>query len=305
MNKQSSMNASIFITGGAGFLGGWLAARAGGCMETYATYHHKAMPPFAGVASLPLDIRDLKAVQTTLARIRPTAVIHAAANARPDTCEAHPQEAWDVNVAATQYLAQAAQTIGARFIFISTDLVFDGRRGGYAESDTPAPLSIYGQTKLDAEKIIQTHCDNYVITRVALCYGPGINHYRCSTELMVDALRKGTPLPLFVDEYRTPSEITSLAEALLRLALQEKVVGLYHLGGPERISRYELGMNVAKIFGLDTTAIQPVTLCGRTDLSYRPLDCSLDCRKIFQETGIQLRAIEPGLQEMKRHLITS
>jgi dTDP-4-dehydrorhamnose reductase len=227
-----------------------------------------------GISLVPVSLTDEECVGRALAAARPGAIIHAAAMASVASCFRRPDVAWQINVDATDRLVALASQMSARFVFVSTDLVFDGRRGGYTEKDEACPLSCYGRTKLAAEKHVLAY-ERGVVARVSLLFGPALGERQSFFDQQVEALRRGSFCPLFVDEWRTPLALSTAASAIVALA-ESDVAGLLHIGGPERISRYEMGVRLARVLGRDAANQVAVTRESAAAEEERPRDVSLD-----------------------------
>jgi len=192
---------------------------------------------------------------------RPNAVIHLAAMSSIADCAADPDEARRVNVEGTRAVARAASAVGARFVFVSTDQVFDGTSPPYRESDAPTPISLYGETKAEAEAIVRDEGgENVLVVRLHLVVGPSARPDRPSgTDRLVEAVRRGESPRLFVDEFRSAIHVGDVARTLIALAGHRRT-GVLHLGGPERLSRLEIGRIVVAAAGLDPDRILPGSL---------------------------------------------
>ena len=118
-----------------------------------------------------MDVTDLASVKHHIPKSRPDVIIHCAANSNLDECEKAPDKAEAINVKSTEYLITAANELGSRLIFVSSDMVFNGERGNYRETDPVSPISVYGRSKVQSEEILVSLCNNYVIARAALIYG--------------------------------------------------------------------------------------------------------------------------------------
>ncbi len=291
---------SLLITGGSGFLGGNLASAAVSARcRTFATcYRCTLQDPRLNVVC-EFDLRDRATVQRTIEEISPKAVIHTAAIASADRCAEDRRLAWEVNVAGTQNLAMAARRVGARLIYISTDLVFAGDRGFYSEEDLPRPVCYYGETKLEAEKIVVSSSSNYCIARIPLLYGWSVNTSGCFTEILIDRLRKAESIELFTDEYRTPMFTGNLCRILLELARREDLQGLYHVSGHQRLSRFEFGRKLAQVFGFAPQLLRGVPVDDRRFKDKRPRDCSLCNEKASGVLETKIAGVEEGLKQMK------
>lgn len=261
----------LLVTGGSGYVGRATiaAALAAGHRVTATYYRH--LPDLPGAAWLPLDLRERAAVTGLVQIARPDCIIHAAA--AWDT----PQAAQDVIVGGTQALVAALAGSGTRLIHLSTDMVFDGDHSPYRESDPPAPVFPYGVAKTEAEKIVGAYDGPYVIIRTSLvtCFAPPDPR----TALIIAALQAvdepAVPpsLILFTDEYRCPVRTGDLAAALVEL-VESPYCGVLHIAGPECLSRYELGLRVARCLGYNPARLRS----GRAAASgqRRPRDCTLD-----------------------------
>jgi dTDP-4-dehydrorhamnose reductase len=284
---------TLLVTGISGFLGWHLGRHAQANWSVVGTYHHHLVQ-FPGMTCLPMDLQDPQAVNTLLAEVQPDAVIHAAAIARPNVCQENPELSQAINVTASCDLAGRCADAGIPFAFISTDLVFDGRHAPYREEDAVCPVNLYGEQKVAAEQGVLTRHPGAVVCRMPLMFGdaPTAPSF---LQGFLNTLREGRSLRLFTDEFRTPISGTSAAEGIL-LAL-EKAQGILHLGGKERLSRYEFGLIMAEVFQLDPDLIQP---CRQADVPMsapRPADVSMDSSLAFA-LGYTPTPVRAALKQM-------
>jgi dTDP-4-dehydrorhamnose reductase len=222
----------------------------------------------------PVDLSDPDAIAAAVRAARPDLIVHTAAVARVDDCHRDPERARRVNTRGSELLAELAAEFGARLVFVSTDLVFDGERGGYREDDPSRPLSVYGRTKADAEAAVLA-APRGVVARFSLLFGPTLVGRPSFFDGMVAALRGGQPLTLFADEWRTPLGAHGAARALAELAHSD-VVGLLHVGGPERLSRLEMGLRLAEHLSVSPERIIATARDAVPAAEPRPRDTSLD-----------------------------
>jgi dTDP-4-dehydrorhamnose reductase len=222
---------------------------------------------------------------------RPTAVVHAATFGSARDCELDEAGARRVNVDGTAALAEGCARHGARLIALSTDQVFDGERAPVREDAGARPLMAYGRTKLQGEEVVLQRCPGSAVVRVALVCGRAHGPRPSASEALAWALRRGERLRLFTDEFRTPVDPEGVASALAAL-LRGNGAGLYHLGGPERVSRHELGLRVAHAFGLDASPIDAATQAGFSVGAPRPPDVSLDSGRARRELGYEPRPLD-------------
>jgi dTDP-4-dehydrorhamnose reductase len=229
-----------------------------------------------------VELTNAAALSEAFRRANPEIVIHAAALARIYDCYRDPAHARGVNTDGSAVLARLAAEAGARLVHVSTDLVFDGEKSGYREEDAANPLSVYGRTKLDSEAAVLSY-SQHVVVRISLLFGPSKAGRASFFDEQVTALREGRPFTLFVDEWRTPLSLAAAADALVALALSD-YTGLLHLGGPERLSRHEMGLLLAAHLGADPSLIVTARRDQVPAPEPRPRDTSLDSsrwRRLF------------------------
>jgi dTDP-4-dehydrorhamnose reductase len=272
----------ILVTGASGQLGGYVLRELSGRDVPVAAWSGSRTGQLFGIPLRPVDLADETAVAAAFHEARPTTVIHAAARSSVAECYREPERARRVNTQGSALLAALADAAGARLLLVSTDLVFDGEKGGYCETDAVSPLSIYGRSKVGAEAAVRAYLHHAVI-RVSLLYGPSLVGVPTFFDETVRALRQGQALRLFADEWRTPLSLPTAASALVELAVAG-FEGLLHLGGPERLSRLEAGQRLAHVLGCDSAVIVPALRAEGVAAEPRPRDTSLDStrwRKLY------------------------
>ncbi len=285
----------ILLTGGSGYLGARLCETLRERWRVTATFGQCPERLPAGVTPQALDVRDRTAVNRTLERERPDVVIHAAALASLQRCEESPDLAHDCNARGTANVAAAARAVGASMVYLSTDLVFGGTRGWYEQNAEPDPCCVYGRTKLLGEKAVRESSDDWCILRAALLYGWTRNGRRCFLEEMLASLRDGRTVSLFVDEYRTPTTAGDFCRAV-ELCIEQRIRGVHHVAGPERISRHAFGLLAAQAFALPVALIAATK--SREVAPQRPADCSMVASKALLDSGWQPAAPLVALQAM-------
>jgi dTDP-4-dehydrorhamnose reductase len=285
----------LLITGGSGLLGGHLVAQAAGRFDVMTT--HRNRPPEQRFApSVHIDLTDAALVQQLFEEHQPQIIIHTAAVSHLDECERYPQMAFRNNVMATRNLVDAAETLGSRFIYISTDMVFDGNSKYYRETDEPAPLSVYGRSKLEAEQIVRRLPDS-VIVRSALIYGRPADGGSSFSDWIESNLRRGEPVPLYTDQFRTPIFVANLAEILLELS-ELTWSGLLHVGGSDRLDRFSFGRQLCEIAGYDVALLRPVLMDDHHLPASRPRDLSLNIEKARSLLKTPILGTQEGLRRM-------
>ncbi|WP_017298032.1 SDR family oxidoreductase [Nodosilinea nodulosa] len=281
----------LLVTGASGFLGWHLCRAAQATWRVEGTYHQNT-PPLPGVTLHTVDFTDLDALKPWLEELAPDAIIHTAALSQPNRCEQDPHLSYQLNVEATRLLAQFCGSRHLPFAFTSTDQVFDGQAAPYSEDSVPSPISVYGRHKVEAEALVQALHPAAVICRLPLLYGPPSPTAECFLQGFVRTLKAGQPLHLFTDEFRTPAYVEDVAAGLL-FAL-ENTAGLLHLGGPDRLSRYDFGLRMAATFGLDQNLILPGKQADVAMPAPRPADVSSNSQRAFG-LGYRPRSVLAGL----------
>lgn len=289
----------ILVTGVSGFLGRYVATALKDRYAVLGTYHRHAMA-LDGCLLTRLDVTEAEAVRTTCREFRPDVVVHTAALGDVDACERHPEQAHRVNVQGTESIATGADEVGARLIYISTDQVYDGVEGNYAEVDMPRPLMVYGWTKLAGEHRAAAICRDTVILRLALMYGWGTPSRLNFVDWLAERLQVGQEIPLFVDQYRTPLFVGQAAEVIGQLIDVPEVRGVFNLGGGERVNRYAFGLKFCEVFHLSKESLKPIEMNSVGGLAARPRDCSMNSSKIGAQLQNRLLTVEEGLRVMRR-----
>lgn len=300
------VKTKLLLTGASGLLGGNCMARfaANPNVQLFATHRDPAFAipnRFAkGQKSFALDLTDETSVWNALSAIQPDVIAHAAAHTDAAFCEWNRSAAKALNLDATRTLAKLAEFFGARFIFISTDLVFDGKKGDYDETDPPNPISYYGETKAEAETIVKTLVPNHVILRAPLLLGVSPRGNRSANEKLRLELSAGRKVKLFFDEHRTPIFADALASVIEAFAVGAlaSVTGLFHAGGREKLSREALGRKIARRFNLNEALIEAVALESVESSPPRPRDVSLNSAKLYSLLPFALPSIDEALNDL-------
>ena len=276
MERQNNL---AWITGTGGLIGNYLVQAA-----TKFARQWRLRP----ITHNDLDLLDFAAVRREFQRDRPQLVIHCAAVTRADEAQKQPELARRLNVEVTRLLAELATTV--RFVFFSSDLIFDGRKGNYSEEDTPNPLHLYGETKVVAEQIVLKN-PRHLIVRTSINGGISQTHDRGFNERIRLEWRAGRMMKLFTDEFRSPIFAGETARAVWELVNQDRA-GIIHVAGAERLSRWQIGQLLVKRWPELNTKIEPASARDFHGPSRAP-DTSLDIAKVQKVLPQPL----PGLSE--------
>ncbi|MBD2137313.1 NAD(P)-dependent oxidoreductase [Anabaena sp. FACHB-1237] len=269
----------LLVTGVSGFLGWHL------CQiinreewEIYGTYAHKLID-ICGTKIIKNDLTNLAQLTTLFQEIQPDAVIHLAAKSQPNYCQLNREESYKINVTASCNIAGLCADNSIPLVFTSTDLVFDGLNPPYQETDKVSPVNIYGEQKVAAEIGILNIYPSATICRMPLMFGNQTPTAKSFIQPFIEILKNGQELNLFTDEFRTPVSANTAAKGLL-LAL-EKVQGIIHLGGKERISRYDFGKILVEVLQLPGDKLKSCLQSEVKMAAPRPKDVSLHSEKAF------------------------
>lgn len=289
----------VLITGANGFLGHYLTElllKKG--YEVIATGKGGSRLFFSGYSNFyyeEMDFTDIKAVQRVFAKHRPEKVVHAGAISKPDECELNKPLAFNINVSGTENLLKAAADGESHFIFVSTDFVFDGKKGMYTESDIPSPVNYYGQTKLEAEMAVKTYSGRWSIVRTVLVYGKPVSGRDNILTRVKHKLERGEEYAVVNDQVRTPTYVEDLALGI-NLVLDRKAEGIYHIAGKDRMTPYEMAVCTANYLGLNAGLLRKVTAADFTEPARRPLRTGFVIDKAIIDLGYQPLSFEEGLK---------
>lgn len=247
----------ILITGASGLLGSNLALQLAGQHTVFGVSNRCTLQTNRFIV-IQTDLLAPGAVESVLERTQPDWVIHCAALANLDACEANPQLASQLNSELPGKLANHVARGGARLVHISTDAVFDGARGDYNEDDMPNPLSVYARSKLEGERAVAEANARAIIARVNL-FGWSLTGNRSLAEFFFYNLIQGNPMRGFTDVFVCPLLANDIAEILV-LMLEKGLEGIYHVVSLSPISKYEFGVLIANRFGLDKNLIAPCSI---------------------------------------------
>jgi dTDP-4-dehydrorhamnose reductase len=212
-----------------------------------------------------------------------------------DPCELNPDLCDLVNIVGVRLVGKASEQIGAKFIYVSTDFVFDGLKGPYSEDDQPNPVSTYGWSKLQGEYITRSLKVPWVIVRTILVYGVTLSMNRSNLVTWVrDSLSQQKPIRVVNDQFRMPTLVDDLADGIISIIDRNKV-GIYHLSGPEMISIYDFALKIAKIFELDDSLITPILSESLSQPGKRPVSTGFVLDLAVDELDYSPRNIQEGL----------
>jgi len=287
------------VIGASGQVGGALlrVLRARG-HDAVGTWAHEACSDL-----VPLDLTDATATERLVAAARPDWVLCPAALSHVDYCEEHPDEAFAANLHGPLAAAQAAAGAGAGFVYYSSDYVFDGVDGPYAEDARPHPLGVYGQSKWEGEQAVRDALERVLVVRTSVVYGPEQQEKHSASQL-IRACRSGKGFRPAVDQRVSPSYNADVAAATVECCERE-LRGTWHLAGADVLDRLAYARLICRVFDLDTSCLTPATTAELGQKAARPLNGGLRIDRAQAELRTPLRGVEAGLRAMRAALETA
>ena len=286
---------TLLVIGGSGLVGSKVAALASESFKVVATYREKK-PKIPRVEYAVLHKERVEDGIALVRATKPTFVVDTAAAHNVDRCEEERDVAWQMNAGSTGALARVATDVGARYLFVSTDFVFDGRKGRYREEDVPRPVNYYGETKLAGEHAVLAATSENLVVRPSVIYGWDDRRLNFGTWVLGSA-RAGTPINVATDWIGSPTFADDLAAGILKI-LRVPNGGVYHLAGGNALSRYDFAIRLLKAFDLDPTIAHPVRADELHLKAPRPADSSLSNAKA-KRNRIGLFTADEGITAMK------
>jgi dTDP-4-dehydrorhamnose reductase len=289
----------ILITGANGFLAHYLIEQLSTKnIEVLTTakesYKGNIVSPY--LHFVPLDFTNATQVDEVLLTHKPTHIIHAGAISKPDICEENKVVAFNINVEGTKNLLASAQKINCHFLFVSTDFVFDGKKGMYKEEDERFAVNYYGQTKILAEDEVMKYPFEWSIVRTVLVYGKPLTGRDNIITLVKQKLLAGEGYSVFNDQVRTPTYVEDLATAIV-VMIEKNTKGVYHISGETIVTPYQMAIATAEYLNLDKSLIKEVTVQTFTQPALRPAKTGFDISKAKSELGFKPISFEEGLRK--------
>ncbi len=268
----------LLITGASGFLGWHVVRHSPVAWRTIGTWMNNSTGIHQNSEAVKLDITDRDAIWRTLKALNPEAVFHLAAASSPSYCEAAPKESKLLNVDATAWLAEMCAERGCKFLFASSEQVYDGIGGPFSEESVAAPKNEYGRQKLAAEQAVMAIGPEAVIVRLAVMFGQSEEAGKNFLSQWLETWRKDEPIIAFHDEIRSFLSVAAAAAGLF-LLLEKGAEGIFNFGGAESISRYEFAKLAAKFYDLPNANIIRKSQKEVETSTFRPADLTLDLSK--------------------------
>jgi len=292
----------IVVTGASGFLGREVclaALRRGHEVIALGGSRAPAIPDVSQARAF--DLCSEPALEALLLEEFPHAVVHCAALPTIETCLADPAKARALNTEVPKKIAQLCFHLGAKLVHLSTDTVFDGVAGNYQPTDQPVPLNLYGETKAAAEvEVLRYGREHAAVLRTSPIIGNSPGGDRGLHERLFLAWREGRPAALFTDEIRQPVEVSNLADVTIELCDRANLSGLFHWAGTEALSRHEIGLRIARHFGLDEGKfVRAISRAEVPAAAARPRDLSLRLHPLAGKLRTPAQSFEEQLSSLR------
>ena len=261
----------VLVTGSAGLVGQQVVKDLSNSRQVFSCYN-KSKPEYGD--SVKMDLKNYEMISSVLTEIKPDVVIHLGAMTGVDLCEKEESMAFDINAKATQIIAQQCSILNTFLVYVSTDYVFDGNSGMYYEDSIPNPLSIYGKSKLEGEKMIQTFSSDWCIARTSTPFG--LHSTKKSFPIwVIENLQKQKQIDVLSDQFTSPKYIPNLSRMLIEIS-ERRITGMMQTAGASKISRYQMASMISDKLNLDDTLLKQISMNKMKWVAQRPKDSSLD-----------------------------
>lgn len=295
----------VIITGSNGLLGQSLLSLLLQEKEKYQVFGFSRGQNRSGrndFSFVSIDITNEKNLKNKIKVIQPNFIINTAAMTLVDDCESQKEACDLLNVSVVKWLSEVCDELNACVIHLSTDFIFDGKKGFYKETDVPNPISYYGLSKLKSEEVLFKSKIDYTILRTILVYGKVFDMSRSNIVLWVKKmLEEGKEIKIVDDQYRAPTYVVDLAMAC-KIILDKKATGIYNIASSELLSVYEITKQVADVFQLDKSLIKPISSTTLNQTAQRPPRTGFDLSKTNRELNFYPKSFKEDLLKFKETL---
>ncbi len=292
------MVVKFLVTGSAGLVGRHVVKDLEDLGDTVYSAFHTSKPEH-GIPTH-MDLGSEEKIKKIVEEVNPDAIIHLAAITDVDLCEKEKDLAIKINGHATKIISEQAARQKAFFVYVSTDYVFDGKTGMKKESDQTNPINYYGKSKLEGENSVMNLASSWCIARTSTLYG--LHPTKNSFPIWVaNNLKDNNEIKVLVDQFTSPTYVPNLSRMLIEIA-KRQIIGIIHLAGATRISRYEVAELVADNLKLDKKLLKPTNISEMNWVAKRPKDSSLDVSQAISILKEKPFVIEQGLDSLVREL---
>ncbi|KAJ1729708.1 hypothetical protein LPJ61_003396 [Coemansia biformis] len=293
---MSAERIKVVVTGASGLLGRAVAEEAA---RRGHTVIGTALTRATG-GLVRVDLSDTAATESFLEEQQPQAIIHCAAEKRPDVAEGNQAAVEQLNAQTPGMLAAAAKRLGAYMVYVSTDYVFDGTKPPYHVGDRTNPLNFYGKTKLAGEQAVLAANEDAAVLRIPVLYGKGAPA-ESAVNALVELVNATEPTTVDARQLRSPTCTDDVARVLVDMAQQRPAGGIYHFSAPEQMTKYDMCRTFADILGVGATSmLVPATAKPQSPVADRPDNPQL-ATDALERAGISVSCV-PFRQWWSAHL---
>jgi len=261
----------FLVTGSAGLVGQQVVKDLSKSNQVFSCYNESK--PEYGIP-MKMDLLNREMVSNVLLETEPDVVIHLGAMTGVDLCEKEESMAFDINTKATQIIAQQCSILNTFLVYVSTDYVFDGNSGMYYEDSVTNPLSNYGKSKLEGEKMVQNFSPHWCIARTSTPFG--LHSTKKSFPMwVIENLQKQKQIDVLTDQFTSPTYVPNLSRMLIEIS-ERHITGIIHVAGASKTSRYQMASMVSDKLNLDSTLLKQISIDKMKWVAQRPKDSSLD-----------------------------
>lgn len=296
---RGSFQENVIVTGASGLVGAHLVHALENKVSAglYGLYNSHSCQ-FQKCIAKQVDVTDREAV-LGLGALKPGLIIHCAAIANIAFCESKPELSYKVNVQGTRNLVELAKQCRAKLVYLSTDAVYDGKRGNYLESDEPFPLNQYGRTKLKGEQCCYGMVPDSLIVRFNTFGKYLFSQKKSFAENIAESLQEGREYSAFADVVFAPLYVKELVRIVLAL-IEKEVGGVYHVVGSDILTKYQFALKVAEIFGCDSSLVKKGTIDSQPIPREKKLNlCNAKMLEVLGEKST------PGIEHMLTEFCSS
>lgn len=290
---------TVLITGANGLLGQKLCRHFSSSHKVIATdLQPDSLVSLPNLSYETLDITDRRALDFHVRFYKPSVIINSAAYTDVDGCETHTAQAWATNVGGVKNLIRACKKHNSKVVHFSTDYIFEGENGPYSEDDPPNPVSFYGETKLESEKVIKRSGIDFLVVRTNVLYGFGKKVKKNFLLWLLEKLSAGEKLEIVTDQFNNPTLADNLSACILEMT-EENLSGVFHIAGAEYLSRYDFALKVAEVFGFKEAEVAPIKTDSLKQKAKRPSRGGLKIQKAQGILKTKLLDVKEGLTRAK------